>query len=188
MRTSPRVVAVAVALLLGGGACSGDDDDGASGDIEGLVVERVGPYDHIDDDLDYDRPAPSGGDHPHAPFWLNCGVYDGAVPDELAVHSLEHGAVWIALGPGSTDDDRAAAIELREEVSAKVIVSDVPDLPNPVELVAWGFRLPLDTAADDRAAAFVERFVDAPTAPEAGAFCERAVGEPPTPPELSFEG
>jgi len=180
----------ACAALVAGGvtACGGDDGEGASvdaGGIDGVVVERVGEYEHLDTDLDYDDPAPSGGDHPHAPFWLTCGVYDGEVPDELAVHSLEHGAVWVALGPDSTPADRDAAVALAED-NAKVFVSDVPDLGNPVELVAWGFRLPLDSADDDRADEFVDEFVDASSAPEAGSSCVSPVGEPPEPPALPF--
>lgn len=171
---------MSLALAACGGG--GDDDDGNA--IEGVVVESVGDYVHVIADLDYDRPAPSGGDHLPSPHWLNCGIYDGEVPDELAVHSLEHGAVWVALGPESTAADRTAAAELVERADGRVVVSDVPDLGNPVELVAWGFRLRLASLDDDRAAAFVEEFVDASSAPEAGTPCDRADGEPPVPPTL----
>jgi hypothetical protein len=181
---SGRWLPVVLAVLGTLAACGGDDGAAASGDIEGLVIERIGPYEHVIADVDYDRPAPSGGDHLPSPFWLNCGVYDGIVPDELAVHSLEHGAVWIALGPDSTEADRERAAELAE--GRKVIVSDVPDLPNPVELVAWGVRLPLETLADPRAEAFLDELIDAPTAPEAGSACGGGLGDPPTPPELPF--
>ena len=181
MRTSTPVATALFVLLA---ACGGDDDDAGGASLEVVEEERVGDYEHLVADLDYDEPAPSGGDHLPAPGWLNCGVYDGEVPDELAVHSLEHGAVWVALGPDSTDADRAAAEELAASEPGRMIVSDVPDLPSPVELVAWGFRLRLDAADDPRAAAFVERYVDASTAPEAGAACQGAYGEPPTPPEL----
>ena len=178
MRTSPKVATLVVLLLA---ACGGDDGDDT---VDGVLTERVGEYEHFVADLDYDTPAPSGGDHLPSPGWLNCGVYDGAVPDELAVHSLEHGAVWIALGPDATDADRDAAVDLVDIAPGRVIVSDVPDLPNPVELVAWSFRLPLDSASDERAAAFVEHYVDRSTAPEAGSACAGAFGEPPTPPPL----
>jgi hypothetical protein len=104
------------------------------------------------------------------------------VPDELAVHSLEHGAVWIALGPDSAAADRSRATELAS--GRRVIVSDVPDLPNPVELVAWGARLPLASLDDGRAETFVDEYIDASGAPEAGSACEGAFGEPPTPPPL----
>ena len=164
-----------------GGEADDPDDPAASDEIEGVVTERIGPYDHILGDLAYDVPMPSGGDHPPAPYWLTCGVYDGEVPTELAVHSLEHGAVWIGLGPDSTAADREAATALAG--GGRVIVSDVPDLESPVELVSWGRRLSLDTADDPRAEQFVDRFVDADDAPEAGASCT-SVGEPPVPPEL----
>ena len=173
------VVAVLVGALL---ACGGDDGGSAGGDIEGLEIERIGPYEHIRvGRVDYDRPAPSGGDHLFGATWLTCGVYDGEVPDEYAVHSLEHGAVWIALGPDSTEADREQAVELAE--GEKVVVSDVPDLPNPVELVAWGARLPLDSLDDPRAERFIDEFVNASISPEAGSACEGAVGNPPTPPD-----
>ena len=179
MRTSPKVASLVLLLLAACGDGGGEEEA-----IDGVLTERIGEYDHLVADLDYDSPAPSGGDHLPSPGWLNCGVYDGAVPDELAVHSLEHGAVWIALGRDATDDDREAAVELADTEPGRVIVSDVADLPNPVELVAWGFRLPLDAATDERAAAFVEQFVDRSTAPEAGAACEGGFGEPPSPPPL----
>ncbi len=170
-------------------ACGGGDDGGdgeAAEVLDGVEIERVGDYVHTVADLDYPNPAPSGGDHLPAPGWLNCGVYEGAVPDELAVHSLEHGAVWIALGPAAADADREAAVELADQAPGRVIVSDVPDLPSPVELVAWGVRLRLDSASDPDAAAFLEEYVDASGAPEAGAACADSPvgGTPPVPPPL----
>jgi Protein of unknown function (DUF3105) len=179
----PCLVAPLVALMALAG-CGGDDDsDGASG-LEGLVTERIGPYEHLMAPIDYDRPAPSGGDHLFAPFWLNCGVYEGEVPDELAVHSLEHGAVWIALGSDSTDADRERAAELAD--GRKAFVSDVPDLEDPVQLVAWGVRLPLDSLEGDAPEAFLDEFIDGSGAPEAGLSCSSEFGQPPTPPELQL--
>jgi hypothetical protein len=169
-------------LLVPFAACGGEaEDPGVPTVIEGVEVERVGPYDHPLGPLAYDEPMPSGGDHPPAPYWLTCGVYDGEVPPELALHSVEHGAVWIGLGPDSTPEDREAATGLAED--RKVIVSDVPGLEAPVELVSWGRRLSLDAADDPRAGRFVDTFVDGDNAPEAGSSCE-SVGVPPEPPEL----
>lgn len=177
------LVAACVLAACGGSDGGGEDDPGIDTvTIEGLVQEPVGDYTHVLADLDYPNPAPSGGDHPPSPYWLTCGVYEGEVPDELAVHSLEHGAVWIALGPASTPADREEAAALAD--GRKVIVSDVADLPNPVELVAWGVRLPLDSATDPRAAQFVDEFIDRQgSGPEAGLSCA-SIGSPPTPPTL----
>jgi hypothetical protein len=172
-------------LLVPFAACGGEAEDPgdaqADDTIDGVETERIGPYDHLVGDIAYDDPVPSGGDHLFAPYWLTCGVYDGEVPPALAVHSLEHGAVWIALGPDATPDDRAAASELAD--GQKVIVSDVADLEAPVEVVSWGRRLTLDSAEDQRAEQFVEAFVDHPDAPEATSSCA-SFGNPPVPPEL----
>lgn len=172
-------------LLVPFAACGDDADDpgGATGDdaLAEVVTERIGTYEHRLGHIEYGRPLPSGGDHAPPPYWLTCGVYEGEVPPELAVHSLEHGAVWIGLGPDATADDRAAAAELAR--GRKVIVSDVPGLDAPVELVAWGKRLTLESADDPRAEAFVGAFLDASGAPEPGASCT-SLGDPPTPPVL----
>ena len=179
------VLPLCFVLLVPFAACGGESDDPdepASGaDLSAVVVERIGPYEHVLGDIAYDDPMPSGGDHAPPPYWLTCGVYEGEVPRELAVHSLEHGAVWIGLGPDATDDDRAAATHLAD--GQKVIVSDVPGLEAPVELVSWGRRLSLESADDPRAAMFIEAFVDSDDAPEPGASCD-SLGDPPVPPEL----
>jgi hypothetical protein len=61
----------------------------------------VGPTSlHVGGNIDYDQDLgipPAGG--PHNPSWQNCGFYDELVRDENAVHSLEHGAVWITYQP-----------------------------------------------------------------------------------------
>lgn len=47
--------------------------------------------------LAYTQRPPAGGAHNAA--WQNCGVYDRPLYDEYAVHSLEHGAVWVTYQP-----------------------------------------------------------------------------------------
>ena len=52
---------------------------------------------HVAGPVAYSVTPPVGGDH--SPVWLNCGVYDRPVPNERAVHDLEHGAVWVTYRP-----------------------------------------------------------------------------------------
>src|SRR5690349_7076196 len=47
--------------------------------------------------ISYAQSPPAGGKH--APEWQNCGIYNAPVPNETAVHSLAHGAVWITYRP-----------------------------------------------------------------------------------------
>ena len=43
--------------------------------------------------IEYDREPPTNGNH--APLWQNCGFYKKPVQNRYAVHSLDHGVVWI---------------------------------------------------------------------------------------------
>jgi hypothetical protein len=52
---------------------------------------------HVTGQVNYPQTPPVGGDH--NPVWLNCGVYTSPVASENAVHSMEHGAVWITYQP-----------------------------------------------------------------------------------------
>ena len=66
---------------------------------------------HVDTAVDYDRSRPPvGGPHAPPPSWADCTgtVYTVDIRHENAVHSLEHGAVWITYNP---DDVSKADID-----------------------------------------------------------------------------
>jgi hypothetical protein len=133
---------------------------------------------HLTGPIDYTQVPPTGG--PHNPRWQNCGAYDQPVPSELAVHALEHGAVWISYQP----DLPAAEIQaLRDLVRSrpKLLLSPwtaEPSLPSPIVASAWGRQLKVGTTADARLAAFVREYVDGPQTPEPGAPCHGGLGTP----------
>lgn len=192
-------LAFTAALAMVGTACSGSDDpvlDSSSATsttsavsstgattatapdpgIEGVEVFAITDVDHVSGTVEYDPSPPVGG--PHAAVWQNCGFYSDPVSSEAAVHSLEHGAVWITHSP-----DLAA-----EEVSALrafadltfVLVSPWEDgpLPAPIVASAWNRQLQVDSAADTRLAEFVEAFRMGSQSPEPGAACSSGTGDP----------
>ena len=69
----------------------------AQSPIPGVVQTANLSRNHVESQVSYATSPPVGGDH--HPVWLNCGVYDEPVPEEHAVHSLEHGSVWITYDP-----------------------------------------------------------------------------------------
>ena len=127
---------------------------------------------HTEGEVDYPQTPPVGG--PHDPVWLDCGVYDAAVRDEMAVHDLEHGTVWITYRPGlaGADVDRLAGL-----LPDNGILSPYDGLPAPVVVTVWGAQLRLTGADDPRLPLFLARYGDSHTAPEPFASCAGGVRE-----------
>ena len=135
---------------------------------------------HTTAPVTYDRSPPAGGAHNPRP--LNCGIYDRPVPNENAVHSLEHGAVWITYQPQLPTD---SVTHLRQLVTSEysgpgryVILSPYPELRAPVVATAWGNQLDLQDPMDPRLAQFIEYFRLGPQTLEPGALCIGGVGQP----------
>lgn len=118
---------------------------------------------------------PVGGEHD--PVWLNCGVYTQPVTTFNAVHSLEHGAVWVTYAPGLADD-QVALLEAAVAPYAYTILSPFDELAAPIVLTAWGVQLELDDASDERLEVFLARYVQGEQTPEPGAACTGGIGEP----------
>lgn len=130
---------------------------------------------HVETAVDYDMTPPAGG--PHNPTWLNCGVYEEEVPAEYAVHSLEHGAVWVTYDPEQVSGDDLNA--LRDLMpSSYIILSPYTGLDAPVVASAWANQVQLDGVDDPRLIDFIVKFRAAPTAPEPGALCSQALDGP----------
>jgi hypothetical protein len=159
------------ARSVSGGEPIGPADEG----IDGVEAFEVTTAEHTEDDLAYDHVPSVGGEH--FPVPATCGFYEAEPPpDEFVVHSLEHGAIWIAYSP---DLDEAQVAALRDLASrqAKVIVTPHDGLEAPIVATAWTRQLTLDSVDDPRLQQFIEQYRDGPNAPEPGAACEGA-GEP----------
>jgi len=131
------------------------------------VVSSNPPRNHVTTPVSYESTPPAGGDH--APVWLNCVAYDAPVKNENAVHSLEHGAVWITYRPDLSADK---VTQLRQTAPGTyAIVSPYQGLPSPIVVSAWGKQLRLDDASDPRLKAFIREYRMSPNAPEPGAAC-----------------
>lgn len=129
---------------------------------------------HVAGTVDYPQNPPAGGDHAATP--LTCGIYDQPVPNENAVHSLEHGALWITYRPGLSADQLATLDRLVKGNDHRLL-SPYPDLPAPIVATAWGTQLSVSSADDPRLAKFAKVHTEGPTDQERGAACQ-GVGTP----------
>ncbi len=138
--------------------------------IEGVQVASSEDLsrDHVAGAVDYESVPPNGGEHNAVP--QPCAVYDEPIPAEHAVHSLEHGAVWITYNDDVADDQ---VQELADKVEGDPygLMSPVPEQESPIVLTAWGRTLALDSADDSRIDDFVEAYASGPQTPERGAAC-----------------
>ncbi|WP_026928377.1 DUF3105 domain-containing protein [Granulicoccus phenolivorans] len=129
---------------------------------------------HTEQTVNYPQTPPVGGAHRSA--WLNCGIYDQPVPNENAVHALEHGAVWVTYRPDLPADQ---VERLRAAVpSTYMVVSPYPGIDAPVIASAWGYQLKLDGVDDPRLQTFIQEYRLGPQTPEPGAACTGAVDAP----------
>jgi hypothetical protein len=123
---------------------------------------------------DYPVPPPGGV---HWDTWQNCGVYEEPIETGHALHSLEHGAVWITYSP-ELSEGAIASLQERVDDQGYLLLSPYPGQPSPVVLTAWGVQLQLDDANDGRIDQFIDRYRQGPYTPEPGAACDRGVGSP----------
>jgi hypothetical protein len=145
---------------------------------EGATVEGVETFEntsnHVEGVVEYPQTPPTGGEH--NPAWLNCGVYDQPVPNENAVHSLEHGAIWVTYDPSLSDADLET---LKSQLpSTYIVLSPFDDLPSPIVLSGWNTQLQVEDADDPRIPEFLEEYWQSQNVPEPGALCTGAIDAP----------
>jgi hypothetical protein len=129
---------------------------------------------HVEGTVDYPMTPPAGG--PHFAGWLNCGVYTEPQVDEQVVHSLEHGAIWIAYDPELPESDVAT---LRDRMPGSyAVLAPYPGLDAPIAVSAWGAQLKFADPGDPAFEAFVSKYWRSADAPEPGAPCTGAIDGP----------
>ncbi len=97
---------------------------------------------------------PTGGPHFGVPQRI--GTYVDPVPDGAAIHTLEHGAVWMSYDPEQVDE--ATLRELRDlarTFDKDVLLSPRPENAKPIMAVSWGRLLALDRFDAPQLEAFV---------------------------------
>jgi hypothetical protein len=129
-------------------------------DIDGLVnYRKMDPKalsdTHVKGPQTYKVGPAVGGNHNIN--WQNCmgDIYAEPIAQEHAVHSLEHGAVWITYRPGLPQaqiDILAGKVRGRE----KMLMSPYDGLDAPISLQAWGYQLKINHADDSRIDQFIK--------------------------------
>lgn len=142
-------------------------DTGAdSSQISGMKTWSNLGRDHVEGDPTFPMTPPVGGNH--NAVWANCGIYDKTIPNKYAVHSLEHGAVWITTD-GVSSGDLAKLKKLAGQ--DYMLMSTYPKQGSPIVVSAWGHQIRATSASDPRIEQFIKAFLQGPQTPEPGAAC-----------------
>lgn len=143
----------------------------AAKSIQGITVVDYPGGEHNDGIIKYDKSPPFGGQHANA--WADCTgtVYPNPIRNENAVHSLEHGSIWITYQP-NLPTDQVDALKKRVDGVEQMLMSPYPGLSKPVSLQAWGHQLFVDSASDPRIEEFIDDLrLNATVAPEPNGSC-----------------
>ncbi|HUS15220.1 MAG TPA: DUF3105 domain-containing protein [Chloroflexia bacterium] len=143
--------------------------------IPGLTAVTDLGQEHVTEPYTYAEIPPLGG--PHFAEWQDCGVYTAPVSNERAVHSMEHGAIWITYQPNLPASQLTVLQTLTRE-SGYRLLSPYPGLPHPIVASAWGYQLPLERADDPALRVFMAAFEQDPNGPEPGAPCSGSRSTP----------
>lgn len=164
MNRRHRLCLLALPVLLA--ACSRN-----SGAIEGLKSFTFKGGAHQAGRISYDQSPPAGG--PHNGAWQNCGVYTRALYDEYAVHSLEHGAVWLTYKVG-TSASQIQQLTSLVQGRPYTLLSPHETQRAPLVLTAWNAQLEVQNIQDKRVTQFLQTYAQGGNAPEVGASCSGA--------------
>ncbi|ANS68925.1 hypothetical protein SLINC_6701 [Streptomyces lincolnensis] len=169
---------VIVAGVIGGGWYLVDrsqdqnaaEERAAAAPIKGERTFKDLSQNHVTKPVDYKMSPAVGGDHDQV--WMNCNgdVYDREIAEMNAVHSLEHGAVWITYNDKAADTD-VSALKDKVQGTPYTLMSPYADQSSPITLSAWGRQLAVNSASDPRVDTFLTKYVQGDQTPEPGAAC-----------------
>jgi hypothetical protein len=146
--------------------------------IEGLITNKGKlSQEHSDTKLKYDlsKSIPMGG--VHNSYWVACKVWDTAVAAEYAIHSMEHGAIWIVYN-NSLKPAEVNVIKNLAKNDPYLLVTKVDGAKDPITVTAWGFQIKAKKANDPRIPLFIKTYKNSKTTPELGAPCVPGLTDP----------
>ncbi len=150
------IVGVVIIAVIGWMAWTNRPRTVSTDELRGEAV-TLGQATHVASAAELEIPPglpPAGGPHFINP--LPGGVFDQPVEDGRAIHSLEHGLIWITYKPDGLSESQLKAIKaIADDRSRDVLLSPRPLNKDALVVTSWGRRQILK--ADDTKA--LEEFI-----------------------------
>lgn len=124
--------------------------------LDGRVEEfEIEGRDHVPAStaVDYQTNPPTSGSHlAQAKEW---GIYDKEIDDKAAVHSMEHGGIWISYKDLSTEEIQVLE-DIGKQNSLSTLISPRQGNDNKIVVTSWGKMMKLDGV--DKA--LIQKYID----------------------------
>jgi hypothetical protein len=168
-RVGFAVVGILVVALIGYGIQQWLTDRDLNKIPTGTVTYEYTAGQHDDTFDAWTESPPVGGTHNNV--WQTCGYYTAPIGKGNAVHSLEHGAVWITYRPDVSQDQLDELKKLADDQSY-ILISPYQDQASPIVATAWNHQLQLQSADSKDLDRFIRVFKNnRKYTPEYGASC-----------------
>lgn len=170
------VLAVIVVGALGFAGFTYLRDRDLNQEPDNVAVYTYTGSNHIESDIDYSAQADYQGEIPpaggaHNSEWQTCDVYDAQIRQENAIHSLEHGAVWITYQP-TLPADQIASLKDLADGDDYMLMSPYDGLPAPIVVTAWNHQIQLQTFDKTQIERFIRSYQSTlNVTPELGGSC-----------------
>lgn len=106
----------------------------------------------------YNSNPPTSGWHYADPApW---GVSESEIPDEQAIHNLEHGGIWLTYGPSLDSETVNKLRELVKSYRSKVLLTPRAKNDFKMAAAAWGKLDTMDSFEEGRIRAFIGQFIN----------------------------
>jgi hypothetical protein len=136
----------------------GGDPTAIAGHTVDLSPSDAGLQQHTNNPVPYEETPPVSGNH--APTPPPCGTYAEQIPDEQMVHMLEHGAVGILYRPNLNPKDITILEAVVGDYPSQVFSEPYPEMEDPITIVSWGEKMPLDGLDAEAVHAYIRTFRD----------------------------
>ncbi len=103
------------------------------------------------------NPPTSGWHYPQPADW---GYYAEELPDELVVHNLEHGGIWLSYRRADDTELIDQLVSLSRRYRSKVIITPRSRNDSRLAVAAWGHLMKLDRYDEPTIVNFINRFKD----------------------------
>ena len=142
--------------MIGTNSTSYLNENKCASQIPGVKFYSTPNRQHVTTTVNYPQSPPVGGDH--SPVWADCTgvVYSEPIANENAVHSLEHGAIWITYNPKTISAGDLTKLQNRVQGQDRELLTPYDGLTSPISLQSWGYQLFVNSASDPR----IDRFIN----------------------------